>query len=77
MVTNSYIVADLIILFYYIRMISEELCDTEDWSNDAEHSALIAFDMFKSKTVISLFTQIFIVWKTTSCILYNHITSVQ
>ncbi len=22
-------------------MISEELCDTEDWSNDAENSALI------------------------------------
>ncbi len=52
MVTNSYIVADLIILFYYIRMISEGLCNTEDWSNDAEHSALIAFDMFKSKTVL-------------------------
>ncbi len=25
----------------YIRMISEESCDTEDWSNDAENSALI------------------------------------
>ncbi len=23
-----------------IRMISEESCDTEDWSNDAENSAL-------------------------------------
>ncbi len=23
-----------------IRMISEGLCDTEDWSNDAENSAL-------------------------------------
>ncbi len=26
---------------HYIRMISEESCDTEDWSNDAEKSALI------------------------------------
>ncbi len=25
----------------HIRMISEESCDTEDWSNDAENSALI------------------------------------
>ncbi len=25
----------------YIRMISEESCDTEDWSNDAENSDLI------------------------------------
>ncbi len=25
----------------YIRMISEGSCDTEDWSNDAENSALI------------------------------------
>ncbi len=25
----------------YIRMISEGSCDTEDWSNDAEYSALI------------------------------------
>ncbi len=24
----------------FIRMISEGLCDTEDWSNDAENSAL-------------------------------------
>ncbi len=24
----------------HIRMISEESCDTEDWSNDAENSAL-------------------------------------
>jgi len=23
----------------HIRMISEESCDTEDWSNDAENSA--------------------------------------
>ncbi len=26
----------------YIVMISEGSCDTEDWSNDAENSALIA-----------------------------------
>ncbi len=25
----------------HIRMISEGSCDTEDWSNDAENSALI------------------------------------
>jgi len=25
----------------HIRMISEGSCDTEDWSNDAEYSALI------------------------------------
>ncbi len=25
----------------YIRMISEGSCDTEDWSDDAENSALI------------------------------------
>ncbi len=25
----------------YIRMISEGSCDTEDWSNDADNSALI------------------------------------
>ncbi len=25
----------------YIRMISEGSCDTEDWSNDAENTALI------------------------------------
>ncbi len=25
----------------HIRMISEESCDTEDWSNNAENSALI------------------------------------
>ncbi len=25
----------------YIRIISEVSCDTEDWSNDAENSALI------------------------------------
>ncbi len=24
----------------HIRMISEGLCDTEDWNNDAENSAL-------------------------------------
>ncbi len=26
----------------HFRMISEGSCDTEDWSNDAENSALIA-----------------------------------
>jgi len=26
---------------HYIRVISEGSCDTEDWSNDAENSALI------------------------------------
>ncbi len=26
--------------YQHIRMISEESCDTEDWSNDAEYSAL-------------------------------------
>ncbi len=26
---------------HHIRMISEGSCDTEDWSNDAENSALI------------------------------------
>ncbi len=28
-------------MFQHIRMISEVSCDTEDWSNDAENSALI------------------------------------
>ncbi len=28
-------------LYQHIRMISEGSCDTEDWSNDAENSALI------------------------------------
>jgi len=27
---------------HHIRMISEGSCDTEDWSNDAENTALIA-----------------------------------
>ncbi len=36
----------VIIFFFYIinqhiRMISEESCDTEDWSNDVQNSALI------------------------------------
>jgi len=26
---------------HHIRVISEESCDTEDWSNDAENTALI------------------------------------
>ncbi len=29
-----------------IRMISEGSCDTEDWSNDAEMSALPIYDIF-------------------------------
>ncbi len=28
-------------VYQHIRMISEGSCDTEDWSNDAENSALI------------------------------------
>ncbi len=35
----------------HIRMISEESCDIEDWSNDAEHSALIK----KSITFYNIF----------------------
>ncbi len=31
----------------HIRMISEGSCDTEDWSNDAENSALTFFNIFK------------------------------
>ncbi len=27
-------------MFQFIRMISEGSCDTEDWSNDAENTAL-------------------------------------
>ncbi len=27
----------------HIRMISEGSCDTEDWSNDAENSALLSY----------------------------------
>ncbi len=30
-----------LIINQHIRMISEESCDTEDWSNDAENAALI------------------------------------
>ncbi len=33
--TDSHISAN-----HHIRMISEGSCDTEDWSNDAENSAL-------------------------------------
>ncbi len=29
-----------LIINQHIRMISERSCDTEDWSNDAENSAL-------------------------------------
>ncbi len=28
---------------HHIRIISEESCDTEDWRNDAENSALINY----------------------------------
>jgi len=28
-------------MFHHIRVISEGSCDTEDWSNDVENSALI------------------------------------
>jgi len=43
----------------YIKMISEGSCDTEDWSNDAESSALtsqkyITFqNIFKIENIIS------------------------
>ncbi len=39
----------------HIRMISEGSCDTEDWSNDAENSALhhkLHFTIYSKKTVI-------------------------
>ncbi len=44
----------------YIRMISEGSCDTEDWSNDAENSALITainyiFNYIKIENVILKF----------------------
>ncbi len=29
---------------HHIRMISEASCDTEDWSNDAEISALLSLE---------------------------------
>jgi len=28
----------------HIKMISEEACDTKDWSNDADNSALISIN---------------------------------
>ncbi len=31
-------------------MISEESCDTEDWSNDAKNSALINILVFRKKS---------------------------
>ncbi len=41
----------------HIRMISEWSCDTEDWSNDAENSALHHRNKFKYiKTIHSLFS---------------------
>ncbi len=33
---------------FYIRMISEGSCDPEDWSNDAENSALHLRNNYKS-----------------------------
>ncbi len=40
-------------------MISERSCDTEDWSNDAENSALIIFyNTFTMKTLILNYNQI-------------------
>jgi len=37
----------------HIRMISEGLCDTVDWSNDASNSALIPFEyLFKLKMIL-------------------------
>ncbi len=41
----------------YIRMISEESCDTEDWSNDAENPVLhnrnqLYFKIYQNKKVI-------------------------
>ncbi len=36
----------------YIRMISDGFCDTEDWSNDAENSAVHHSNKLHLKTVI-------------------------
>jgi len=36
---------------HHIRVISEGSCDTEDWSNDAEHSALISEINYTSKHI--------------------------
>jgi len=41
-------------MFLHIRMTSEGSCDTEDWSNDAENSALI--NILIENTVTLYFT---------------------
>jgi len=38
--------SDLHLILEHIRMISEGSCYTEDWSNDAENSALITGNTF-------------------------------
>ncbi len=38
----------------YIRVISEALCDTEDWSNDAENSALQSQEWIKNEKYIQI-----------------------
>ncbi len=42
----------------YIRMISEGSCDTEDWSDDAENSALLSYTKkyFIIKNTVRFFT---------------------
>ncbi len=40
MTPNFWIVVFIVILFF-LTFYSEEPCDTEDWSNDAENSALL------------------------------------
>ncbi len=33
-------------------MISEGLCDTEDWSNDAENSALPSYELYIKTNIL-------------------------
>jgi len=35
-----------------LKMISERTCDTEDWSNDAENSALPSHEKFTLKNIL-------------------------
>ncbi len=35
-------------------MISEGLCDTEDWSNDAENSALPSYELYLKTNILFL-----------------------
>jgi len=42
-------------LKHHIRVISEGSCDTEDWRNDAEHSALITGYILKDIQIEKLF----------------------